>query len=191
MKPGLFSAFAFLALATELASSARGDTVLGSFTGAPFSNTGLVTMSAEVDLNNFAFDLGPQGAYAHSWWYSPGGFTSLSAVVSGSTTPEFNGTFEADAFNWLRIYSNSATPQEALTDGNSFADLGASYAVDFAPSDAGIGLLQLGAVSSAGGPPPGEYVASLAITNAIPEPGSVILFGAGCLFVISYPRRWK
>jgi hypothetical protein len=166
-------------------------TVSGAFTGVPLGNVAHVVMTADVNLNNFEFDLGPQGIYAHNWWYSPGtGFTNMTAVVTGSTTAVFNGVFQTNAFNWLRIYSNSATPQAAMSDGNSFADLGASYAVDYAPSDAGIGELQLGAVQPEGGPAPGEHVTSEGIAAAVPEPATAtLLLSTACAAFLWSARR--
>jgi hypothetical protein len=149
--------------------------VSGSWTGQPFSNTAMVTMTVDVDLANPAFDLGPVSSYAHNWWYASGSFTNMNVTVTGSTNPLFNGVFHADAFGWVRVYSNASSPDQALTDPTNIADLGASYVVDYAPSDSGIGRLQVGVVNSTGG----EYVASNSFVANVPEPQSLALAGLG------------
>lgn len=183
------AAFLVAALVQFSAAIAKSQTttVTGSFTGVPLGNTGFVLLTAEVTLSNFAFDLEGSGGYAHNWWYAPGGFTNLTATVTGSTTPEFNGIFSTDAFGWLRIYSNSATPEQALMDGASLADLGTNYSVPNAPSDSGVGRLQLGVVSDH----PGEYVTSQGIFAVVPEPATVALLGLGAVTFVAFRKRLR
>ena len=158
--------------------------VHASWTGAPFGNTAYVTLTAEVDLPNYAFDLGPAGGFAHAWWYAPPAFSEVQVTVTGSANSLFNGAFGTDSMNWIRIYSNSPTPMEALGDGASYADLGASYSVNYAPSDSGIGRLQVGAVGGSGG----EYVSSLPI-SAVPEPTGISLLGLAAMAALAQRRR--
>ncbi|MEX0774438.1 MAG: hypothetical protein WD042_01865 [Phycisphaeraceae bacterium] len=106
-------------------ASAATITVQGSWTGTPFSNSAYVTMTVEFDPEGYSFDLGPQGSFAHNWWYDA--FSNMTVIVTGSVTPQFNGTFYTNSMNWVRIYSNLATPTEALTTpGAAYADLGAT-----------------------------------------------------------------
>lgn len=139
-------------------------TIEANWSGVRFSNTGFVTMQVNVDPDAFDFDLGPAGIYDHAWWYSS--LSDMTVVVTGSTKPGYNGIFYTNSMAWVRIYSNEATPTDALnTPGGAYADLGANYQVDYTPSDSGIGLLQLGATHALDG----EYVGSLGAT-AVPEP---------------------
>jgi hypothetical protein len=183
LKPSLVAALVIVIAMNFVATTANSQstTVGGTFTGTPFGNTGFVLLTADVNLDAFAFDLAGSGGYAHNWWYAPGGFSSLMATVTGSTTVEFNGVFSTDAFAWLRIYSNSDTPEEALMDGASFADLGTNYTVPNAPSDAGVGELQLGVVSDH----PGEHVASAGIFAVVPEPTTFSLLALTGLLLVA------
>lgn len=171
---------AVTALGASVAHSAI-STIEASWTGVQFSNTGFVTMQVDLDPELYDFDLGPGGGFDHSWWYSS--FSAMTVVVTGSTTPLYNGTFYTDSMAWVRIYSTESTPTVALnTPGGAYADLGANYSVDYAPSDAGIGLLQLGAVGGAGD---GEYVGSLgAAALPVPEPAMLSLLAGSVMVAV-------
>jgi hypothetical protein len=183
--PNRIRTVSLLALtAVPISGPASAAVINGSWTGTPFGNSAYVTLTSDVDLPNFAFDLGPAGGFAHAWWYAASSFSAVQVTVTGSANPLFNGVFGTSSMNWIRIYSNSSTPMDALTDGSSYADLGASYTVDYAPSDSGIGRLQLGAVNASGG----EFVASQPI-SAVPEPTGIALVGLAALTATARRRR--
>ena len=103
--------------------------ITGGWTGAPYSNGATVTLAADIDLSNPAFDLGPTAGKAHQWWWATGPttITNMVVFVMGATIDtNDNAIFDTTAFNWFRIASNAATSDLALTDLTNIIDLGNS-----------------------------------------------------------------
>ena len=54
--------------------------IVGSWSGAPYSNAVTVTLAADIDLSSPAFDLGAAAGKAHQWWWSTGPATFTNVV---------------------------------------------------------------------------------------------------------------